>query len=264
MDYANRNENETTMSSKDYNHEQKSSSPEYATLDLNPSLENIEPPKRTKRYMRNECLPSVEQDSMKIVANQYSGKPILMCKQVMTHGDDDDNFGHGFSERDRQFATTICIFSMVLTMVLVLMFYLVGEAAFRSILLILSFVFVMTLLLACFLYQPLTLIVSNGTKLIPLYPMIDSHATHKSSYHHHHRNLFNDNITALENFQPTTIRNENIPNYCPIHYSQLVAPKQISIQMERSNHLNSSNIPTPPPIQTIPSKVNGHYSLNYE
>lgn len=122
MDYANRNENGTTMSSKDYNHEQKSSSPEYATLDLNPSLENIEPPKRTKRYMRNECLPSVEQESMKIVANQYSGKPILMCKQVMTHGDDDDNFGHGFSERDRQFATTICkaiyyttIFSSLIT-----------------------------------------------------------------------------------------------------------------------------------------------------
>lgn len=45
------------------------------------------------------------------------------------------------------------IFSTVLTMVLVLMFYLVGEAAFKTILLIIGFVVSLSLMLACFLRQ---------------------------------------------------------------------------------------------------------------
>lgn len=48
-------------------------------------------------------------------------------------------------------------------MVLVFMFYLVGEAAFRTILLIISFVFCVTLLLACFLCQTTIIFGQPGT-----------------------------------------------------------------------------------------------------
>lgn len=65
------------------------------------------------------------------------------------------------------------IFASVLTSVLVLMFYLVGESAFRLILLIITFVFVLTLLLACFIRQPSLMLLGNSPFLVSIPPLFN-------------------------------------------------------------------------------------------
>ncbi|KAH9407514.1 hypothetical protein TYRP_012335 [Tyrophagus putrescentiae] len=161
-------------------------------------------------------------------------------------------------ERDRQFATAICIFSSVLTMVLVLMFYLVGEAAFRSILLILAFVFALTLLLACF---------SAGRR------RLSSRMALEAFQSRYHQAQASQSIFMVSPPPP-----QSIHPLCPVHsrpesrsfppppppppsppeeVSALSPPLPLPPPPLPPKSPSSPSSPPPvPPIQTIPSRVN--------
>ncbi|UXI23131.1 mitochondrial carrier triple repeat protein 1-like [Sarcoptes scabiei] len=66
------------------------------------------------------------------------------------------------SEDPMDFIKFLCVFASVMTTVLVLMFYMVGEAAFRLILLVITFVSILTFCLACILRRP-SLVVMGQT-----------------------------------------------------------------------------------------------------
>lgn len=82
------------------------------------------------------------------------------------------------------FRLNLGIFAIVMTIVLVLMFYVVGEQAFRLILLVVSFVSILTLCLACFLRRP-TLVILGQTI---------------SAENNHHSSISNNNQSIKEHY----------------------------------------------------------------
>lgn len=194
------------------------------------------------------------------------------------------------------------IFSSVLTMVLVLMFYLVGEAAFKTILLILSFVFLITLLLACFLRRPSAVIFANNQQP-RTYPLAggssSSHHNNNNNSHHHSQKSplflivpngtpnsatpgnFTDNYRII----PANSGTSTGQQFCPIHHpivSATVVPEMMphtdgvtsnaikctasdSVMLPALPPKPKTPVPTPPPIQTIPGKLshgNHHISAS--
>ena len=168
------------------------------------------------------------------------------------------------------------IFSSVLTIVLVLMFYLVGEAAFRTILLILSFVFFITLFLACFMRRPSAIVFTNNNSrqnyqnqnpnsLNPKTYLVDQNLNHyNSSQAPSQKPVFY--IVPNEATQGSYLTNEtvgsvipvtsgSIAGFCPVHHhpggsinGNVTTPPPPELPPK-------TPVPTPPPIQTIPSRI---------
>ena len=255
----------------------------------------------------------------------YQNLPMYTRSSITHHSNasfseennNNNNSYDALEERDRQFATAICecadvitfqaeflisvfnqsfppgIFSSVLTMVLVLMFYLVGEAAFRSILLILAFVFALTLLLACFLRRPTAIVFTNGSRSLPIQSSISTHPKLSPTYHppsssppHHHQYLHQSH----HHHQAQTLRSQifmisppppqSIHPLCPVHSRPESRsfppppppppspPEEVSAlspplplppplpPLPPKSPSSPSSPPPVPPIQTIPSRVN--------
>ncbi|OTF77801.1 hypothetical protein BLA29_003026 [Euroglyphus maynei] len=133
---------------------------------------SISPPPRLSRYEQQKqridkyfVQNSVDQQHSTSVAPRLSNTdPLTNLKTNRTHQHEDP----------RELATFLCklnsvehkkfgIFASVMTTVLVLMFYIVGEAAFRLMLMVISFVSILTLCLACFFRRPTLIIVGQNT-----------------------------------------------------------------------------------------------------